>query len=321
MQEVPLLDMEDLLSGDTSRHCRFVQQMGDAMRELGFARIKHHSVSLELIDEAYRMSQTFFDQPRPEKLRCFREESCGNRGYVPFGREKAKDSNAVDLKEFYHVGREVDPSHEFYPIYGPNLWPEGLPRLQSVTYALYEQFDRCGQQLLSALAEYLQLPQDFFVPLTRDGNSILRLIHYPAVDESAETTRNGSIRAAAHEDINLMTLLPSATDGGLQILRRSDGQWVDVKEGPGELIVDTGDMFQRLTGNFIRATTHRVLNPMSFGAPNRPRYSMPFFMHCNPSALLDPGAMAPGIAQADSEKPIRAHDFLMDRLRANGVAV
>jgi isopenicillin N synthase-like dioxygenase len=324
--EVPVLDMRCLQEGEQER-TQFVSDLGEAIDQLGFCRLVNHGVSRDSIQSAYSYMQNLFNLPVEQKMTMFSEAAKGNRGYIPFGMEKAKDAGIPDLKEFYHVGQDITSDHRFYNEYGPNLWPSealsaDLRDFRLDVSALYKSFEHCGKNILSCLASHLGLDSDFFNPIVTDGNSILRMIHYPPIGMHNAQVKSGAVRAAAHEDINLLTLLPSATDGGLQILRRSDNKWIDVSEGPDELIIDTGDMFERLTGGVVRATTHRVMNPSVERDPSafeRPRYSMPFFMHPHPEAWLDSSCLPAHIQQPKRQAPIKAGDFLNQRLREIGV--
>jgi isopenicillin N synthase-like dioxygenase len=239
--------------------------------------------------------------------------SQGNRGYVPFGRERAVGAAAADLKEFWHIGQEtIRP--EYRDAYAPNVWPDApvLAGFRETALAFYRGLEGCAHAALRAVALYLGLPEHHFADMIVDGNSVLRLIHYPPVPPDAPPH---AVRAAAHEDINLVTLLVEGTSGGLEIQTR-DGAWLPVHSLAGQIVLDAGDMLQLCTNGAIPSTTHRVVNPEG---PNVPRYSMPFFTHPRPDVLLEP---APGTVTATRPAryaPLRAHEFLSQRLRAIAV--
>jgi isopenicillin N synthase-like dioxygenase len=234
----------------------------------------------------------------------------GQRGYTPFGTEHAKDNPHMDLKEFYHVGREVSDDHPFAKYYPKNMWPESISNFKPALTNLYNELDKTSVILLEALGRALDVPQNFFKDMIDTGNSVLRAIHYPPVGEAPPA---GSIRAAAHGDINLITILMGATASGLQLLDR-DGKWLDVNSKEGQLVVDAGDMLSRITNEVIPATIHRVVNPEDAGSA---RFSMPFFVHPHPKAVLEciPSCLGEGPKYA----PITSHDFLMERLKDIGL--
>jgi isopenicillin N synthase-like dioxygenase len=234
----------------------------------------------------------------------------GHRGYTAFGREHAKDSKHPDLKEFWHVGRELPEGHRLKSFFSNNIWPEEITGFEKTFKALFQALDDTGRIMLEALTHPLELPRTYFSEMTQYGSSILRLLHYPPIPEGVDPNR---IRAAAHEDINLITLLVSAQGAGLELLTR-EGEWIPVETDPENIIVDSGDMLARITNDIIPATTHRVVNPKG---ENKSRYSMPFFMHPNPDALLEciPSCRGAG----EKYPPILANDFLMQRLREIGL--
>ncbi|MEY3658900.1 MAG: hypothetical protein RL425_1661, partial [Pseudomonadota bacterium] len=232
----------------------------------------------------------------------------GQRGYTPFGTEIAKDAAHVDLKEFWHVGRDLPAGHRFRDHMPDNIWPAELPEFEAIFTAMYAAFDRAGNQLLSAIARYLGLAPDWFADKVEHGNSVMRLLHYPPIPVDAP-----GIRAGAHGDINLITLLLGAEEGGLQLLTRQ-GDWLSIAPPEGALVINVGDMLERLTNNQLPSTIHRVLNP----PPERrhiPRYSMPFFLHLASDVLIE---TLPGCMNADHPNlypnPITANDFLVERL-------
>lgn len=290
----------------------FAKDFGGSFERFGFAIVADHGIDAALIDRAWAATKAFFAQPTEAKM-PYQSAKGGARGYTPFGIEIAKDATENDLKEFWHVGRDLPAGHKYADSMPPNIWPAYPPEFRPVFTQLYAEFDRVGAQLLSAIARYLGLESDWFDEPVRDGNSVLRLLHYPPI--SAEAS---GIRAGAHEDINLITLLLGAEEAGLQLLDR-DGQWLAVDPPSGALVVNVGDMLQRLTNHVLPSTTHRVVNP----PPERrgvPRYSMPFFLHL---ASDFPIATLPGcVSDARPNRypdPITADDYLQQRLREIGL--
>ena len=286
----------------------FAQALGGSFERYGFAIVSDHGVPPDVIAEAEAQAKKFFALPEEAK-RAYHTGKGGARGYTPFGIETAKDAKAHDLKEFWHVGRELPEGHPFADMMAPNLWPDELADFKRAELALFDALDAAGARLLRAIALYLKLAPDFFEDTVRDGNSVLRLLHYPPMGADGP-----SIRAGAHEDINTITLLLGAEEAGLQLLDR-DGNWLPVQPKEGELAVNVGDMLQRLTNNMLRSTTHRVMNP----APERrgmARYSMPFFLHFRPDYNIETLPQCVSDARPNLyPEPISAHDYLLQRLR------
>jgi isopenicillin N synthase-like dioxygenase len=276
------------------------RRFGDSFRRTGFAVVEGHGIPAPVITEAQDAMKAFFALPEAVKRRYHQAGGAGQRGYTPFGIETAKGATSHDLKEFWHVGRDLPPGHRFDALMAPNIWPDDeLPGLRPAMQALFAALEGAGRRVLTAIAVHLEKPADFFESPTADGNSILRLLHYPPVPADAP-----GVRAGAHEDINVITLLLGAEEAGLELLAR-EGEWLSVPAPEGSLVVNIGDMLERQTGGQLPSTTHRVVNP----APERrhiPRYSMPFFLHYRPDWLITPfEGPAP---------PITAHDFLLQRL-------
>jgi isopenicillin N synthase-like dioxygenase len=286
----------------------FAQELGRSFEEYGFAVIADHGISQELIDRAEEKAKAFFALP-DEVKRKYALGQGGARGYTPFGIETAKGHKAHDLKEFWHVGRELTPGHSFGDIMGDNVWPEEVPGFKETFLDLYDTFDRTGLKVLSAIARYLGIDEDYFRDTVRDGNSVLRLLHYPPQTEPT----GEHIRAGAHEDINTITLLLGAEEAGLELLTK-DGRWIPVSPKPGQLVINIGDMLQRLTNGKLRSTSHRVVNPAPDRASNA-RYSMPFFLHFRPDYMIEalPGTVPTG--EQPKWPPISSHDYLLERLR------
>lgn len=264
------------------------------------------------VDLAYDLIHEFFNLPLEVKNKYHLENGGGQRGYTPFKREHAKDNPNPDLKEFWHVGRELSSKSPYLNIYAPNFWPVEILEFKKVLMELWNAMDAASTLLLEAIGKGLDAPEGYFRELVRDGNSILRTIHYPPTD--GEDTTN-SIRAAAHEDINLITMLVGATASGLELLDK-DGSWLPVNSMPGQIVVDSGDMMARLTNEVLGATTHRVVNPMNDGSE---RYSMPFFVHPHANASLRclPSCVGPGEKYPD----ITANEFLDQRLKEIGLKI
>ena len=287
---------------------RFSQAFGASFRRFGFAIVTDHGIDPKLIDSAWTATRQLFELPEEAKRRYYSAELAGQRGYTPFGTEIAKDAAHVDLKEFWHVGRDLPAGHRFRDHMPDNIWPKELPEFESIFTDMYAAFDRAGNQLLSAIARYLGLSPDWFADKVDHGNSVMRLLHYPPIPADAP-----GIRAGAHGDINLITLLLGAEEGGLQLLTRQ-GEWLSIAPPEGALVINVGDMLERLTNNQLPSTIHRVLNP----PPERrhiPRYSMPFFLHLASDVLIE---TLPGCMDADHPNlypsPITANDFLVQRL-------
>lgn len=283
--------------------------MGESYSRFGFAIVRDHGLDPGVIERAVRATKDFFALPEEVKRRHHIAGGAGQRGYIPFGVEAAKGAGKVDLKEFWHVGRELSGDHRHRAFMPPNVWPAEIATFREDVYGLYAALDVLGLELLESIAIFLELPRDFFRAPVRDGNSVLRLLHYPPTPPKPE-----GVRAEAHEDINVITLLLGAEEAGLQLQTR-EGEWLEVNPPEGALVVNVGDMLQRLTNDRLRSTTHRVVNP----APERahlPRYSIPFFLHFAPDYLID---TLPSCVSAETPKrypaPITAQDFLLERLR------
>jgi isopenicillin N synthase-like dioxygenase len=306
MKNVPTLDIRRY---DTDRDA-FVAELGAAYREFGFCCIRGHGIDRALIDGAYDVFQRFFALPTETKMQYHVAGSGGARGYTPFKVETAKDSTHPDLKEFWHVGREIPRDSTFADVMPPNLWPAEVPGFREYGYGLFEALDGLGTRVLRALALHVGLPESFFEDKTDLGNSILRPIHYPPITQDDIP----NVRAGAHEDINFITLLVGASAEGLEVLTR-EGQWLPITTEGDAIVVNIGDMLQRLSNHVYPSTTHRVVNPPNENA-RKPRYSIPFFLHPNPDVVLDP--VPECISEANPsryQRSITSHEYLMQRLR------
>ncbi|MCB9668601.1 MAG: isopenicillin N synthase family oxygenase [Alphaproteobacteria bacterium] len=306
---LPTVSFADWTSDDPSRRARFVRNLGTGLEELGFVCVEDPGIDPELLQSAYAIAARMFALPLADRLACEQRGSGRQRGYTPFGTEHAKDRTTADLKEFWQVGRNLDPEHPMV-ISGdipPNAWPTPLPEAATTFDSLFDALEGFSDAILDAVGRYLGLDDGLFARMTSEGSSVLRVIHYPPVPADPD----GAVRAAAHEDINLMTVLPVSTAAGLELYTR-EGEWVAVETPPGSVIVDTGDMMALLTGERLPATTHRVVNPSDPALARQARYSMPFFVHPHPEWVMRPFDGTPST--------LTARDFLMDRLRAIGVA-
>jgi isopenicillin N synthase-like dioxygenase len=287
----------------------FAAALGGSFERYGFAVIADCDIPQAVIDRALASTKAFFALPEAAKRAYVVPGGQGQRGYTPFGVETAKGADHYDLKEFWHVGRELPEGHPYRSLFGENLLPGEIPEFRRDLLALYDALEALGHRLLRAIARHLGLDDDFFEDTVRDGDSILRLLHYPPVPKDA-----GGVRAGAHEDINTITLLLGAEEAGLEVLDR-DGRWLPVNPPPGSLVVNIGDMLQRLTNAVLPSTSHRVVNP----APERrgfSRYSTPFFLHFRPDYLIEtlPSCVTPERPNRFPE-PITARDYLLERLR------
>ena len=311
---VPELSLTAYTKGDANARALFQEALFEGFKYFGFIILKDHGVSHDLLRKAYALSKEFFDLPVGEKMK-YTIGVDGQRGYTPFGMEHAKDSKVPDLKEFWHVGREFDSDSPLADIYSPNVWPERPAAFRDTFLKLYGALEEAGMVMLEALAPSLDVEPDHFRRMATNGNSILRLLHYPPIPDGADPH---SIRAAAHEDINLITILVAANGAGLELLDR-DGKWLPVETDPDNLIVDAGDMLARVANDVIPATTHRVVNP---DGPNVSRYSMPFFMHPHPDAVLSclESCKGPENNFAAKYPDIKADAFLKERLKEIGLA-
>lgn len=307
MPGIPVVDFSHF--HDPTRRRAFVTALGEGLEAFGFVAVLNSGVDPDLVNRCYAAAEALFALDDATKRSYETPEDGRQRGYTSFGVEHAKDQRIPDLKEFWHVGRELPADHPFR-LSGevpPNLSPTELPEFQREFGALFAAQDAFMEGLLEAVAEYLELPAGLFTRAIRDGNSVLRAIHYPPLGPDAP---EGAVRAAQHEDINLMTSLPVSTAAGLELLTR-DGEWMAIEPPEGVMVCDTGDMMQLFTNGRIPATTHRVVNPPGDLA-RRSRYSMPFFCHPHPDFVLKP---------ATAEAPaVTARDFLHQRLVEIGVA-
>jgi len=314
--QIPSLDLADFMSGDQVRKQKFVEDLGAAYHTIGFVSIRNHFLNDELTRKLYNVIRRFFSMPEDIKKKYEAPELAGQRGYIGKGKEHAKGRNTGDLKEFYHVGQEVADDDPIKAEYPENIWPEELQEFQEIGLEVYRQLERTGVEILRAIALYLGLPENYFDAKVRHGNSILRPIHYYPITDP-DSVPADAVRAAEHGDINLITLLMGASADGLQVLRR-DGKWIPITALPDQLVVNVGDMLERLTNKKLKSTIHRVVNPPR-RLMNTPRYSIPFFMHPRSEMSL---AALPGCVNSEYPKlwdDITAGEFLNQRLLEIGL--
>ena len=310
---IPVLDLSAFTHGTAAQRTAFVAELGKAFHEVGFVGVVNHGVSKTLIDDFYSEAKSFFALPVDVKRQYEVPSLAGQRGYTSFGKEHAKQSTVADLKEFYQIGQEVPAGHPQKSIYPDNLRVAEKPRFVALGMDLYQAFEQAGGHLLRAIALHLDIGEAYFDDKITFGNSILRAIHYPPIREEP----NSAIRAEQHEDINLITLLVGASAGGLQLLTM-DNEWKDVVPEEAEIVINVGDMLQRLTNNYLKSTTHRVVNPPR-SEWHLPRLSIPFFLH--PIGEMDLSCLPQTVSEATplAYEPITAGDYLDERLREIGL--
>ncbi len=310
---IPSVDLADFTSGDENRKAQFVQQLGKAYEQIGFVAVKNHLVQDSTVQELYQQVKAFFELPTETKLKYEVPGLAGQRGYTSFGKEHAKDSNAGDLKEFWHFGQEVEGDDPIKDEYPDNVFTNELPDFNSIGLKAYDELENTGRYMLRAIALFLNLDETYFDDKIHNGNSILRPIHYPPITSEPKS----AVRAGQHEDINLITLLIGASAEGLQVLNRQ-GEWKDVTALPDHIVVNVGDMLQRLTNNRLRSTTHRVINPPR-EKWNQSRFSIPFFLHPRSEMRLDCLESCVESGEKPAYAPISAGEYLDERLAEIGL--
>lgn len=308
MNNIPSVNLSDFLSNDPQRKQKFVEEIGKAYEEIGFVSLKNHFLDDKLVEELYKEVKDFFALPTATKKKYEIEGLGGQRGYVSFGKEHAKGKKEGDLKEFWHFGQEPDADANLIDSYPENIVVEENENFNKVGMEAYRQLEKTGIYVLRALALYLGIEETYFDHWASNGNSILRAIHYPPITEEP----NGAVRAGAHGDINLITLLMGASTGGLQVLRK-DGVWIDAIPQEDELVINVGDMLERHTNNKLRSTIHRVVNPPR-EEWDKPRYSIPFFMHPRSDMRLDCLPECIDDNHPKAYEDISAGEFLHERL-------
>jgi len=306
--EVPVVSLKQFTEGSDADKKAFVETLGKAYEEIGFVSVTDHGIDEDLIDRLYHNVKDFFRLPSDDKKKYEIEGLAGQRGYTSFGKESAKGSDVPDLKEFWQQGQYVENGAKESEEYPENVMVEELPEFNDVLYKAYRQFEKAGGALLQAIATYLGIDKNYFDNKITSGNSILRCIHYPPIKNEPKS----AVRAEQHEDINLITLLVGASAEGLQLLTKQD-EWMPINAGPGQIVVNVGDMLQRLTNNKLRSTTHRVVNPPRemWGTS---RFSIPFFLHPRGEMKLD--CLEDCITEENplNYEPITAGGYLRERL-------
>ena len=308
MDRIPSVNLNDFVSGDSARKQKFVDEIGKAYEEIGFVALKGHFLDDTLVDSLYSEVKNFFALPVETKRKYEVPGIGGQRGYISFGKESAKGKKEGDLKEYWHFGQYVENNPELEAEYPINVEVEELPEFNKIGKETYRMLEKTAKYVLRALALYLNLEETYFDAYIHNGNSILRPIHYPPILNEPKN----AVRAAAHGDINLITLLMGAQGRGLQV-QKHDGEWIDAMAEPDELMINVGDMLSRHTNNKLKSTIHRVINPPRelWGTS---RYSIPFFMHPISAMKLD---VLESCIDDDNPKAfddIRAGEFLHERL-------
>ncbi|CAL2061553.1 isopenicillin N synthase family dioxygenase [Tenacibaculum sp. 190524A05c] len=313
MDRIPSVDLRDFLSGDESRKQKFINEIGHAYETIGFVALKGHFLDNELVDNLYEQIKRFFELPVETKQKYEIPGIGGQRGYVSFGKESAKGKKEGDLKEFWHFGQYVENNPALEEEYPNNVDVAELPEFNEVGKQTYKMLEKTAKFVLRSLALHLGLDETYFDQYIFNGNSILRPIHYPPIHEEPK----GAVRAAAHGDINLITLLMGAHGKGLQV-QNHEGEWIDAIAEPDELMINVGDMLSRHSNNKLKSTIHRVVNPPKelWGTS---RYSIPFFMHPVSEMKLDVLENCIDDKNPKQFEDITAGDFLNERLRELGL--
>ncbi|KAF9657532.1 isopenicillin N synthase family oxygenase [Tenacibaculum sp. ZH5_bin.1] len=313
MNKIPSVNLADFLSDDAERKQKFINEIGDAYENIGFVALKGHFLDDELVDNLYAEIKKFFDLPTDVKEKYEIPGIGGQRGYVSFGKESAKGKKEGDLKEFWHFGQYVDTDSKYAKEYPENVEVEELPEFNKVGKEAYQMLEKTAKYVLRSLALHLGLEETYFDNYIKNGNSILRPIHYPPIT----TEPKGAVRAAAHGDINLITLLMGAQGKGLQV-QNHKGEWIDAIAEDDELMINVGDMLSRHSNNKLKSTIHRVTNPPKelWGTS---RYSIPFFMHPVSDMKLDVLENCIDENNPKQFEDITAGEFLDERLRELGL--
>ena len=313
MNTIPTVNFADFISDDADRKARFVQELGKAYQEVGFVAVQNHGIDQQLVDGFYNAVESFFAMPDDIKSKYEIAGLAGQRGFTSFGKEHAKQSTAGDLKEFWQIGQTVEDGAALSEHYPENVRITEIAEFNELGYQLYRNFENTGKYLLRSLALFLGLEEIYFDKPIHNGNSILRAIYYPPITSEPKS----AIRAEQHEDINLITLLVGASADGLEVMDTA-GKWIPVKTAPTEIVVNVGDMLQRLTNNVLRSTTHRVVNPPR-EKWHTARYSIPFFLHPVSEMPLDCLENCVTAHNPLNYSPITAGEYLDERLREIGL--
>lgn len=314
MRSIPVVDYLDFTSGDEERKSAFIQSVGDSLKDIGFFALKNHGIPLSAIEQSYEQGDAFFSMSEDVKRTYLQPQIAHQRGYTAFGIEHAKNNPAPDLKEFWQTGRS-HPTSGKKPTYVENVWPNNhLPQFREVIDGLFSRMENVSQNLLESCSLYLGKPKTWLGSMAEDGNTIMRIIHYPPLGDDVLP---GAVRSAEHEDINFITLLVTATADGLEVMDH-DGSWIKVEGDATHIIVDSGDMLQNLTNGLFKSTTHRVVNPAN---STERRFSMPMFVHPRNEIDLTP---RPEFIELTGGKAlfqsITAGDYLHQRLVEIGLA-
>jgi isopenicillin N synthase-like dioxygenase len=310
---IPTLDLKRYTEGNEEDKKAFAAELGAAYRQVGFAAISGHGVSEELITNMYDRVKRFFSLSKEDKLKYINPEGDSQRGFVKFGQEHAKGNDNADLKEFWQVGQTKVPPNADLDYYAPNVFVDQLPDFSTISDDLYNSLGSVGLIVLEAIAMHLELPLDYFTAQTYGGNSILRAIHYPPISSEPQS----AVRSAEHEDINLITLLIGASASGLQVMG-VDGKWNSVTADSEHIVMNCGDMLQRLTNHQLKSTTHRVVNPPK-ELWHTPRFSIPFFCHPQPQMKLNALPQCVPAGESPQDAPITAGEYLNERLAEIGL--
>tara|TARA_B100000700_G_C15005279_1_gene838235 strand:+ start:1109 stop:2065 length:957 start_codon:yes stop_codon:yes gene_type:complete len=313
IQKIPSLDLNDFKSVNKEKKLNFIKQLGEAYKNIGFISLKNYGLNAEIEDELYQEVRNFFHLPLEKKLKYEKPELNGQRGYISFGKEKAKGYKKSDLKEFWHFGQELDKSDPLFTEYEPNVSCDELPNFNKIGRDVFSILEETGIFILRAIALHLHLPEFYFDKKVTGGNSILRAIHYPPI----KTEPKGAVRAAAHGDINLITILMGASAEGLEIQTRN-GSWIGVTALPNQVVINIGDMMSRLTNNALHSSIHQVINPQKKDW-DKPRFSIPFFMH--PRSEMSLNCLDSCITQENPKQyeDITAGEFLEERIKELGL--
>lgn len=314
IEKIPSLDLSDFTQGNQTQKTQFVQDLGKAYEDIGFVALKNHGLDEDIQDKLYEHIRTFFDLTEDEKIKYARPELAGQRGYTAKNTEHAKGRTVADLKEFYQIGQTVENDEYLKKKYPENIFPKSIVGFEEFTIKTYKTLENTGKEILKAIALFLNLDENYFEDKVHNGNSILRAIHYFPL---AADVPVGAVRAAEHGDINLITLLMGASAEGLEVQRR-DGKWIGITALPEQIIVNVGDMLDRLTNHKLKSTIHRVVNPTQ-SKLHTSRYSIPFFMH--PKADMDLSVLENCIDENNPKKyeDISAGEFLEQRLAEIGL--
>jgi isopenicillin N synthase-like dioxygenase len=310
---IPVVDLSQFTQGNAQSQAAFVEALGEAFHHIGFVGVVNHGISKDLIEGFYAASKRFFALPEDTKRQYEIPGMAGQRGYTSFGKEHAKQSKVADLKEFFQIGQEVEGDEALRRSYPENVQVAEEPEFTALGIRLYKAFEKAGAELLRAIAIHLGIGEGYFDDKIKNGNSILRAIHYPPIIQEPAS----AIRAEQHEDINLITLLVGASAGGLELLNK-EGKWLPIVPEEDEIVINVGDMLQRLTNNYLKSTTHRVVNPPR-EEWHLPRLSIPFFLH--PRSEMDLSCLGECVDEDRplAYAPITAGEYLDERLREIGL--